>query len=85
MNLIITAGAEPAVVAKPGHYEMEHLGGGTQKPVWRPDVHARPGGPLSVMLVIPGKDPVYLTPGEARQAAADLITAAEKVESAGVV
>ena len=85
MHLIITTGAEPAVVAKPGHYEMEHLGGGTQKPKWYQPVDARPGGPLSVMVVVPGKDPVYITPGEARQAAADLVTAAEKLESAGVV
>ena len=82
MPIIVTTGAEPAIIAKPGHYEMEHLGGGTQKPVWRPEVHARPGGPLSVMIVIPGKDPVYITADEARQAAAELVTAAEKVRPA---
>jgi hypothetical protein len=94
MPIIITTGAEPAVTAKPGHYEMEHLGGGTQKPVWKQPVDARPAGPFSVMLVVPGKDPVYITPDEADQKAAELVEAAKKVraalapakvESAGVV
>jgi hypothetical protein len=45
MPIIITTGAEPAVTAKPGHYEMEHLGGGTQKPGWKQPVDARARSP----------------------------------------
>ena len=82
MPIIITTGAEPAVVARPGRYDLESIGGGTQKPVWKPPVDARPGGPLSVMLIVPGKDPVYITADEADQKAAELVGAAKKVRAA---
>ena len=81
MNLIVTTGAEPAVVARPGHYDLEKTAGGPTRQVWREPVHPKPAGPPSVILVVPGKEPAYLTSAEARTAAAHLVDAADKLDT----
>jgi hypothetical protein len=79
MNLIVTVGSEPAVVAQMGRYDIEKIGG-VNKQVYVPPIPGRPEGPRSVLLVVPGKEPIYLTAAEARAAAASLVVAADKLE-----
>jgi hypothetical protein len=80
MNLIVTVGSEPAVVAQMGRYDIEKIGG-VNKQVYVPPIPGRPEGPRSVLLVVPGKEPIYLTAAEARAAAASLVVAADKLEA----
>jgi hypothetical protein len=78
-NVIVSTGSEPPVAYQPQRAVLEKVGG-VNRNVWLPEVKAKPQGPLSVVIVVPTKDPIYLTPDEARAAAAGLIAHAEKVE-----
>jgi hypothetical protein len=76
MQIIVSLGAEPPVPHKPGGFEIV---GGRQQ--YRAEVPFKPGGPPSVMIVVPGREPAYLTADEAEAAGKALLEKASELRA----